>query len=72
MCTVLLHNFLITCQQSENDEETRIRILADRGANDYAFEEDHFINRQPFQVRQTLTDYFVSPAGSVHWQWEHL
>ena len=33
MSTVLLHNFLITCEVSEDDREAAVRVLADREEN---------------------------------------
>ena len=69
--TICLHNILIDFQC--NEVQNRWNAID----NDEMIEHIEYrdIERNPLQelrIRDQLSDYFISPAGSVPWQWARL
>lgn len=74
MATAVLHNFLISSELDLDDGKRQYKLNGngeDHEPNDDENADLNYPVQQDFnglQIRETLTKYFVSPAGSVPWQ----
>lgn len=69
--TLILHNYLrVKLQEEIRDEDelcankSNIQSLPRMGSNNYTM--------NAFQVREKFADYFLSPSGSLPWQYQHI
>ena len=69
MSTVCLHNFLIDVR--DNDNEGRWNRGNENEIN-HDGRNQNMNNYEAHRIRQRLSEYFVSPEGSVAWQWERI
>lgn len=77
MCTICIHNFMITSELDEDVENRRYRLSPEeerrlQNGLDAANEENDEVNMEAFQLRQTLSHYLASPEGSIPWQWDRI
>ncbi|KAL7296734.1 hypothetical protein TKK_0010147 [Trichogramma kaykai] len=70
--TVCLHNYKITMDLHAERGFREHWIDAPTGYVEQVHNIEIDMEFNPNQLRHTLSQYFVSPAGSVPWQWEHI
>lgn len=69
-----LHNWLLTCDQNNylrGSNAESIEAL-DRSNDELAVDDDRREATDAKAVRETLKNYFMTPAGEVHWQYDMI
>lgn len=75
MSTICLQNYLITSELNIREENRRYVLDRNRPIVREAINPEDELdihNLEAYRIRERLSQYFVSPAGSVPWQWNRL